>query len=82
MEMFPEEAGTLDPRKRIIPFLPGMLDLQHSGVIITLSLLPHLPPDTIFFQNSSSLERKAPNIVLSILNMEIHIGLDKQTFSE
>lgn len=22
-DMFPEEAGTLDPRKRIIPFLPG-----------------------------------------------------------
>ena len=40
MEMFPEEAGTLDPRKRIIPFLPGKLDLQHSGVTIkSVSLL-------------------------------------------
>lgn len=23
MDMFPEEAGALDPQKRIIPFLPG-----------------------------------------------------------
>ena len=23
MEMFPEEAGSVDPTKRIIPFLPG-----------------------------------------------------------
>lgn len=32
MEMFPEDAGTIDPNKRIIPFLPGKKFLGRSHI--------------------------------------------------